>query len=201
MQDQQQARRIPVGIIAGLSAALVTAGGGAAWWAWNSMLSSTTPPAPTTAQSPKPAQPPTEERVQVYWLNNVNNKIEVVPNAIALEDADEPSEILEGAFKQLLAGPADPAFTSTIPKGTKLREVALEPDGVHVDLSKEFTDGGGSASMTGRVAQVLYTASTLDPGAKVWIEVEGKPLEVLGGEGLMLEQPLTRETFDENFEL
>lgn len=203
MQDQQQARRIPVGVVAGLSAVLVTAGGGGAWWAWNSIFSSktTTPPAPTTAQSPKAVQPSTEETVQVYWLNNVDNRIEVVPNAISLEEADEPSEILESAFKRLLAGPSDPAFTSTIPEGTKLRKVSLEPDGVHVDLSEEFTSGGGSASMTGRLAQVLYTASTLDPAAKVWIQVEGKPLEVLGGEGLELEQPLTRENFNKNFEL
>jgi spore germination protein GerM len=142
-----------------------------------------------------------EEKVQVYWLNNVNNKIEVVPSAITIKDADKPSEILEGAIKSLLIGPADKAFATTIPKGTKLRNVSLEADGVRVDLSKEFTKGGGSASMTGRVAQVLYTATSLDPAAKVWIEVEGKPLEVLGGEGLELEQPLTRENFKKNFAL
>jgi spore germination protein GerM len=146
-------------------------------------------------------QPSTEQNVQVYWLNNVNNRIEVVPSSITLKDADKPSEILEAAFNSLLTGPANPAFATTIPKGTKLRKLSLEADGVHVDLSKEFTAGGGSASMTGRVAQVLYTASSLDPAAKVWIEVEGTPLEVLGGEGLMLDQPLTRENFKKNFEL
>jgi spore germination protein GerM len=200
MQNQQQARRIPLGVVAGLSAALITAGGGAAWWVRNSMTSST-PSVPTTSQSPQAVQPSTEEKVQVYWLNTVNNKIEVVPSSITLENADKPSEILEEAFKTLLTGPADPAFTTTIPQGTKLKNVSLEADGVHVDLSQEFTDGGGSSSMTGRLAQVLYTASSLDPAAKVWISVEGKPLEVLGGEGLELEQPMTRENFDENFAL
>lgn len=202
MQDQQDVRRIPIGLVAGVSAALLTAGSGAAWWAWNSMNSSPTPSAPTpTAQSPQTAQPPTEEKVQVYWLNTTNNKIELAPSAITLPEAKEPSKILESAFGSLLEGPANPAFSTTIPKGTELRKISLESDGVHVDLSEEFTTGGGSASMMGRVGQVVYTASSLDPTAKVWINVEGKPLDVLGGEGLELNQPLTRETFKENFPL
>jgi spore germination protein GerM len=201
MQDKQQVRRVPLGLVASVAAALLTVGGGAGWLVWNSMMSSSTNQSSTTTESPKPAPLAAEEKVQVYWLNNVNNKIEVVPSSITLKTGDQPSEILKGAFKSLLIGPADPAFTTTIPKGTKLRNVSLEADGVHVDLSKEFTTGGGSASMTGRVAQVLYTASSLDPTAKVWIKVEGKPLEVLGGEGLELEQPLTRESFKKNFAL
>lgn len=202
MQDKQDVRRIPIGLVAGVSAALLTAGSGAAWWAWNSMNSSPTPSAPTpTAQSPQTAQPPTEEKVQVYWLNTTNNKIELAPSAITLPEAKEPSKILESAFGSLLEGPANPAFSTTIPKGTELRKISLESDGVHVDLSEEFTTGGGSASMMGRVGQVVYTASSLDPTAKVWINVEGKPLDVLGGEGLELNQPLTRETFKENFPL
>lgn len=237
MQDQHNARRIPVGLIAGVSAALVTAGGGAAWWVWNSNQSSpTTKPSPqasvpsapiqpttqpiqpttqlpqtTTQQPPTPTQPiqpstppvgtRAEETVQVYWVNNVNNKVELVPSAIALSEDNKPNQILEGAFKTLLTGPDNPALSTTIPQGTQLRKIAVEADGVHVDLSEEFTAGGGSTSMTGRVAQVIYTASSLDPAAKVWIDVEGEPLEVLGGEGLMIDQPMTRESFEQNFDL
>ncbi|AFZ17916.1 GerMN domain-containing protein [Allocoleopsis franciscana] len=215
MQDQHNhnARRIPIGLIASVSAALVTAGAGATWWVWNSNQSSQTPPqtttqAPTTSQpsnptlpSPQPVQPTAEETVKIYWVNNVNNKIEVVPSSVTLKKTDKPSDILEGAFESLLAGPVNQAFSTTIPQGTKLKNVSLQADGVHVDLSEEFTEGGGSASMTGRVAQVIYTASSLDPAAKVWISVEGKPLEVLGGEGLMLDQPMTRQSFEQNFNL
>jgi len=203
MQDQHQqaVRRLPLGLVASISAVLVTVGGGAGWWAWNEFQSPTTTPVPTTPQASKPVQPSAEKKVQVYWLNNVNNRIEVVPSSVNFKASDEPSKILETAFNRLLSGPADPAYGTTIPKGTKLRKVALQSDGIHVDLSKEFTTGGGSASMTGRVAQVLYTATTLDKTAKVWIAVEGKPLEVLGGEGLMLDQPITRENFEKNFAL
>lgn len=201
MQDQQRVRRPSMGLIAAVSAALLTAGGGGAWWAWNAVTSSTTTPAPTLSPSPKQLQTANEQKAQVYWLNNVGKKIEVVPSALSIKNADQPSEILESAINSLLVGPTDKAFVTTIPKGTKLRKISVEADGVHLDLSKQFTTGGGSASMMGRVAQVLYTASSLDPTAKVWIEVEGKPLEVLGGEGLELEQPLTREYFKKNFSL
>ncbi|MFO5473015.1 MAG: GerMN domain-containing protein, partial [Dolichospermum sp.] len=72
---------------------------------------------------------------------------------------------------------------------------------VHVNLSENFTSGGGSSSMIGRIGQVVYTATSLNPQAKVYIEVNGKPLEVLGGEGVELEQPLTRESFQKNYPL
>jgi len=200
MQDQQEVRRIPLGVVAGISA-VILATGGAGWFAVHSILSSSTKPIATTPQSGNSVRPSTEVKVQVYWLNNINNRIEVIPSSITLKDAAQTSEIIDGALKSLLNGPANPAVTTTIPLGTKLRKLSVSVDGIHVDLSQDFTTGGGSASMTGRVAQILYTATTLNPTAQVWIEVEGKPLEILGGEGLMLDQPLTRENFQKNFAL
>ncbi len=204
MAEQKSVNRIPIGVVAGISAAVVAAAGGAAWWTINSHQSPPTPPPVTTiTPTPPPLSPisPSAQTAQIYWLKDTGKNLELIAKPVTFA-ADQPSNaVLKAAFDNLLAGPNEAAISSTIPARTKLRGVKVEQDGVHVDLSQEFTTGGGSASMMGRVAQVLYTATTLQPNAKVWINVEGKPLETLGGEGLELEQPLTRQSFKEDFTL
>jgi spore germination protein GerM len=105
-------------------------------------------------------------------------------------------------MQQLLAAKPSENLSSTIPKGTKLRSLQVRADGVHIDLSREFRAGGGSTSIIYRVAQVLYTASSLNPDEKVFISVEGQQIGAdfpLGGEGLILRQPTTRAQFTADF--
>lgn len=263
--QEEEVRRVPTALIAGICGLAVATGGGIAWWAANrspipaDTQSSAPPTAPALSPSPAdspaviiPVPPPTPvqtpqiqvpqaqtpqaqtgqtqtgqtqtgqtlapqpvapkspqpqpvqtdaKTVQVYWVKDAGDKLEVVPTQLALKEADLPDATLQAAFNNLLAGPKDATVSSEIPKGTKLRSLSVKNDGVYVDLSAEFTSGGGSSSMTGRLGQVVYTATSLKPDAKVWISVEGKPLELLGGEGLEVAQPSTRQTFDKNFPL
>ena len=120
------------------------------------------------------------------------------------DTADEPTTILTAAFEQLLeedvTEDGSMAF-SAIPADTDLLALSIAEDGVHVDLSDAFEGGGGSASMIGRLTQVMYTATSLDAEQPVWLSVEGEPLELLGGEGLEISQPMTRADIDANFPL
>jgi spore germination protein GerM len=126
-------------------------------------------------------------------------KLAAVP-VLAQKSASD-RDVLETALERLLEGSQSATYTTTIPAGTKLLSLKLAKDGIHLDLSQAFTTGGGSESMIERLAQLLYTATSLDPKARVWIDVEGQPLEVLGGEGLMVDRPMTRQEFEENFQL
>lgn len=213
----QKNRRVPVGIIAGLSAVVLAAGGGTAYWTWNSITNpgseAPVPVAPATTQQPaqQETQPPAqaanptagEQAVQVYWVDVVDEtQFDLVPVTVQLDQAEGEAEALTVAFDRLLDGPTTSADAfSEIPQGTELRDLYVDSEGVHVDLSEDFTTGGGSASMTGRLAQVLYTATSLESNASVWISVGGEPLEVLGGEGLIIDQPLTRSSFEQDFAL
>ena len=208
MHNGKQHNRFPLTWFAGI-AAIILALGGATWWIKSSWDSVNQPSIPDATIQENPTHPQKEPISQVqeqvaiyYWLNPQENRIDLVPKTLSFPTSVTADEILKNIFSQLLAGPSkSDEYTSTIPEGTKLLALATTEEGVKVDLSQEFVSGGGSASMTSRLAQVVYTATSLDSNSKVWITVEGKPLEILGGEGITVSQPMTRDEFQEHFTL
>lgn len=158
---------------------------------------------PNIAQNPANVAPATEGKVKVFWLDDRDNqKIRVSSQErnIASTVAQTPASLAKESLTILLASAGkEGKQTSAIPAGTKLLGSAFKQDGLHIDLSKEFTQGGGSTSMQGRIAQILYTATSRNPEMPVWIAVEGKQLGILGGEGVEIEQPITRQRFQQEF--
>lgn len=217
MEQQPQIRKIPVKFVAGISALVLTVGGATAGWLWSSQKSQSpvtepnaletsqpeaTPNQTETATSPEVTAPTTNQSVEIYLLKDNGLKSELVPMPVKVQAEAQPAEILTAAFNRLFSNQNDQSGTfSNIPEATQLRSLTIKDDGIHVDLSPDFKYGGGSSSMIGRLQQVLYTATSLDPNAQVWISVEGQPLTVLGGEGLEIPQPLTRQLFESEFQL
>ncbi|CAD0232297.1 GerMN domain-containing protein [Planktothrix agardhii] len=202
MEDPQKTRVIPVGIMAGIAACLIAVGAGLSWWT----LSSRSPKEPVvsspTLTLPQPTPSPSEtveKTLAIYWVEDKSGKLAIISQPVQIQAQNDPTVFLNIALDRLLAGVSDPNQFSEIPKGTKLLNLSTKNDEVYVDLSPEFTQGGGSASMTGRLGQIVYTSTTLNPNSKVWLSVAGKPLTVLGGEGLEIPQPITRSIFDREF--
>lgn len=171
-----------------------------------------TPPPASPSESaapsaPKESSPPVSsenqsESLTIYWLTAKDDDLALAASPLEIEDADLSSQDkLTTALERLLKGPANANVSSAIPVETKLNQVTIKNDGVHVNLSKDFTLGGGSSSMQGRLGQLIYTASSLSPQTPVWISIDGEPLQVLGGEGLEVSQPMTREEFEQSFSI
>jgi spore germination protein GerM len=171
---------------------------------------------PSSIQTDKPSVPiptsttlPTNQiklgQAQVYWLRSNQNQLTLVAKSLPSKtSASTSQQVLTTAITKLLAAQPSDNLSSTIPQGTKLRSLQVKSDGVHIDLSREFRAGGGSTSMIYRVAQTIYTATSLDPNQKVFLSVEGQSIDKehpLGGEGLILRQPITRSQFETDFPL
>jgi spore germination protein GerM len=158
---------------------------------------------PITTSTTIPNNLSQQVRPQVYWLRSDRNKLTLVAKSLPPNTSGStPQQVLTITIQKLLSAKPSDDLSSTIPKDTKLLSLQVRADGVHVDLSPEFRSGGGSTSMIYRVAQVIYTATSLDPNAKVFVSVGGQSIDhnhPLGGEGLILQQPTTRTQFAADF--
>lgn len=140
----------------------------------------------TTVLAPRP-----EQAVYLFFEG-----YPVEPGPYLVPVARPGEDGLAQTLAALLEGPTEPelsmGLSSTIPEGTKLLGVAVSEGTASVDLSAEFQTGGGSLSMMGRVAQIVFTATRFDDVDSVRFLLEGQPLDVLGGEGLIIDSPQTR---------
>ncbi|MDZ7800124.1 MAG: GerMN domain-containing protein [Trueperaceae bacterium] len=108
----------------------------------------------------------------------------------------EPAAFAHAAVAALAEGPtaseAEDGLASAVPEDTRVLSAELRDGSLTVDLSAEFEDGGGTASMRGRLEQVRWTLSGPSSVTSVRLSLDGAPLKVLGGEGLLVETSWSR---------
>lgn len=143
--------------------------------------------------------PAVENSLKLYWLTTEGKTMSFTATPFKTDPLATPVASLKLAIKTLIEGVDDLKYTSAIPKNTYILSLSIKDNEIFLDLSESFTEGGGSDAMVGRLGQIIYTVSSFKPGGKLWLSVEGKPLETLGGEGVMITQPLTKEQFNQDF--
>jgi hypothetical protein len=153
------------------------------------------PPAETTGPVETTPQPtPETSTFAVYLLRE--GVIAPVRRTVASTPA-----VARAALEALMTGPtgteeADGLVTA-IPDGTTLLDVAVSDGVATVDLSGTFDDGGGSASMLGRVAQVVATLTQFSTIERVAFRLDGEPVETIGGEGVVVDPPIGRTAIED----
>jgi germination protein M len=147
---------------------------------------------PIVSSSPT-ATPAATMTVSLYFMRGefVGTAHRSVPQTTAVATA---------AMTALLGGPLASekaaGLKTIIPTGTKLRGVTISNGVATVDLSSAYESGGGTLSMTARLAQVVYTLTQFPTVKGVNFKIDGKKVTVFGGEGIMLTHPQTRADYE-----
>ena len=157
------------------------------------------PAASPTAPPPEPATVTDAEpsvTLEVWFLRG--EKL-----FLATRDVEKAPRVAAAALEALLAGPSEAeaaaGVSTAIPEGARLLGVTVEDGIAAVDLGAEYESGGGSLSMTARLAQVVYTLTQFPTVQGVRFELEGRPVEVFSGEGIVLDAPVERKDYDDLF--
>jgi len=115
-------------------------------------------------------------------------------------DIETEDSCFEFALKSLFAGPTDweksKGLSSEIPSGTKILSVRESANNILIDVSGTFESGGGAESIYIRVKQLIKTTKA-NTNLPVYLYINGKQADVIGGEGIMIKQPLSERSLDE----
>jgi germination protein M len=162
---------------------------------------------PTPGQSAGPSQAPSQTpgsstettTIRAYFfLGSFVDNAGLVP---VLREIPKTPAVGAAAMAALIAGPMGdelegrPAMYTTIPDGTRFLGLTIDGGVATVNLSKEFDTGGGSASVLGRLAQVVYTLTQFPTVKSVQFELDGEPATVFSGEGVLVDRPVGRDDY------
>ena len=152
------------------------------------------PTVPTTQAPPDvvPGEPADLVFIEVFFVKDGSWAQSVVR-------AVETPSVGANAIRALLQGPTpaeqDAGLYSSIPSNTLFLGLNISEGLATVDLSREFEVGGGSSNILSRLAQVVYTLTQFPTVDRVLFHLDGEPVDVFSGEGVVLEEPVDRSSY------
>jgi hypothetical protein len=157
-------------------------------------------PKPDGSVGPSPTASPVETTTirAYFFVGSFTHDAGLVP---VLREIPRTQAVGAAAVNALLAGPNEaelagrPAMYTTVPEGTRLLGLTIDDGVATVDLSREFESGGGTASVLGRLAQVVYTLTQFPTVDAVSFKLDGEAVTAFSGEGVILDQPVGRADY------
>lgn len=150
-------------------------------------------------ETPKVEKPVEKVYVNVFFIGQNSNKEEVYRAVNREYDKDIDGSKLKFAINALVSGPTayekSKGVYSEVPSGTKIIAINETPDKVIINLNSAFENGGGTDSLYKRLNQLIKTAKR-NTNKPVYLYIEGNKAEVIGGEGIMITQPLNENSLD-----
>lgn len=144
-------------------------------------------------------EPKPKEYVNVFFIGKNANNEEVYRAVKRLYNKDVDGSKIKYSMSSLILGPKpnerEKGVYTEIPAATQLISVVEKPDRVIINLSSAFATGGGSESIYKRLYQLIKTAQR-NTEKPVYLYMNGQQADVIGGDGIMLTQPLNENSLD-----
>lgn len=144
-------------------------------------------------ETPAPDSSPARGIALEVWLTSGDSLRPVRRNV------EETSAVARAAVEMLLEGPTSrergQKLASEVPTGVDLLDISISDGVATVDLSGSFDDGGGSATMRMRLAQLIYTVTQFDTVSGMLLRLDGEPIETFSSEGIVISEPQRRKGF------
>ncbi len=140
-----------------------------------------------------------KEYVNIYFIGK-NDHNEEVYKAVKREyNKDVDGSKIRFAITSLVMGPRPEerqyGVYTEIPSGSEVINISEQSDKVIVNLNSNYVYGGGADSLYKRLYQLIKTAK-LNSNLPVYLYIDGHKADVVGGEGIMISQPLSDSSLD-----
>ncbi|TAL32929.1 MAG: hypothetical protein EPN93_14765 [Spirochaetes bacterium] len=138
---------------------------------------------------------PIERDLRIYLVrfNERTEKTELASVSRRVK-AEEP---LEAALQELLKGPSGAekrgGLLSAMPDRLAIRNVTVRNRTAYIDFNDAFEENAIGNIIQSRIDQIVFTATQFDDVEGVVIQVNGATRKFVGGDGVVLNNPLTRK--------
>lgn len=140
-----------------------------------------------------------KEYINIYMIGKNEHNEEVYKAVKRVYNKDVDGSKIKFAITSLMRGPKNEerqrGVYTEIPAGASIINITERPDRVIVNLTSAFVNGGGTESLYKRLYQLIKTVK-LNSDIPVYLYIDGQQADVVGGEGIMLSQPLSNSSLE-----
>lgn len=140
-----------------------------------------------------------DQYVNIYFIGKNENNEEVYKAVKRVYNKEIDGSQIRFAVNELIKGPkqeerAKGVYTE-IPSDSEVINISELSDKVVVNLNSAYVTGGGTDSLYKRLYQLIKTVK-LNSKLPVYLFIDGQRADVVGGEGIMLSQPLSNSSLE-----
>lgn len=141
----------------------------------------------------------TKEYINIYFIGRNEHNEEVYKAVKRQYSEDVDGSKIKFSVYALVNGPKpeerQKGVYSEIPRSAQVINISELNDRVIVNLNSSFVNEGGADSLYKRLYQLIKTVK-LNSELPVYLYIDGKKADIVGGDGIMISQPLSNSSLE-----